>query len=241
MTHGSSQCSYPKRRAGWLQLHALQKCMGSCLKGTAPWSTVAAYLHTVNEKRFKYLKTEWMSLTLRQTVSRPLCLGIKDRSRAYDQIFITVRHLRVCWYAVLSLTRGRVCRLQLLLALAKAFILGVESRGTRDHILLSQIWDFSFRRLLQLPGLRWRYSTPPPHGIKDWSSSELYLITQFVLQVNTLRLHYKDEPVNAVQRNRLCLLWETYETHKCTAWTECRILVCFKAGVTYSDHWASKG
>jgi hypothetical protein len=44
-----------------------------------------------------------------------------------------------------SLTRGRVCRLQLLLALASTFILGSDSRGIRDHILLSQI-----RRLLRL-------------------------------------------------------------------------------------------
>jgi hypothetical protein len=34
-----------------------------------------------------------------------------------------------------------VCRLQLLLALASAVILGSESRGTRDHILLFQIRD----------------------------------------------------------------------------------------------------
>jgi hypothetical protein len=33
-----------------------------------------------------------------------------------------------------SLTRGRFCRLQLLLALASAVILGSESLGTRDHI-----------------------------------------------------------------------------------------------------------
>jgi hypothetical protein len=39
-----------------------------------------------------------------------------------------------------------------------------RSLGTRDHILLSQIWDFLFRRLLQLAGSRWRYLTPPPHG-----------------------------------------------------------------------------
>jgi hypothetical protein len=64
-----------------------------------------------------------------------------------------------------SLTRGRVCRLQLLLALASAVILGYESRGTRDHILLSQIRDFPFHRLLRLAGSQWRYSTPPPHGI----------------------------------------------------------------------------
>jgi hypothetical protein len=76
-----------------------------------------------------------------------------------------VSQLRVCSCGALSLTRGRFCRLQLLLALARAIIFGSESRGTRDHILLSQIWDFPFRRLLGLAGLRWRYSTPPPHGI----------------------------------------------------------------------------
>jgi hypothetical protein len=52
----------------------------------------------------------------------------------------------------LSLTRGRLCRLQLLLVLASAVILGSEARGTRHHILLSQIRDFPFRRLLRLAG-----------------------------------------------------------------------------------------
>jgi hypothetical protein len=70
-----------------------------------------------------------LSLVLRPTVSRPLCLGIKHPSGAYDQTFITVRQLRVCWCGALSLNRGRVCRLQLLLALASAIILGFESRG----------------------------------------------------------------------------------------------------------------
>jgi hypothetical protein len=36
---------------------------------------------------------------------------------------------------------GWVCRLQLLLALVSAVIFGTESRGTHDHILLSQIRD----------------------------------------------------------------------------------------------------
>jgi hypothetical protein len=40
-----------------------------------------------------------------------------------------------------------------------------QSLGTCDRILLSQIWDFPFRRLLRLAGSRWRYSTPPPHGL----------------------------------------------------------------------------
>jgi hypothetical protein len=65
----------------------------------------------------------------------------KVPSGAYDQIFITVRQLLVCWCGALSLTRGRVCRLQLPLALAIAVIFGSDSHGTRDHNLLSQIRD----------------------------------------------------------------------------------------------------
>jgi hypothetical protein len=71
------------------------------------------------------------------TVSRPVYFDAKHPSEAYDQIFVTVRQLRVCCCGALSVTRERVCRLQLLLALASAVILGPESRGTRDHILLS--------------------------------------------------------------------------------------------------------
>jgi hypothetical protein len=72
---------------------------------------------------------------------------------------------RVFFMWALSLKVGQVCRLQLLLDLASAVVLESESRGIRDHILLAQICAFPFGRLLRLAGLRWRYLTPPPHGI----------------------------------------------------------------------------
>jgi hypothetical protein len=104
-------------------------------------------------------RVESSSLMLRRTVSRPACLGVKHPSGAYDQIFITATQLR---FVVVG--RPFDDWMGLSLVLASAVILGSEARGTRGHILLSQIGDYPFRRLLRLVGLRWRYSTPPPHG-----------------------------------------------------------------------------
>jgi hypothetical protein len=42
-------------------------------------------------------------------------------------------------YVTFTLTRGCVCRLEMLLVLASAVILSTQSLGTHDHILVSQI------------------------------------------------------------------------------------------------------
>jgi hypothetical protein len=76
-----------------------------------------------------------------------------------------------------ALSDERVCRLQLLLALARAVILRSESRGTRGHILLTQIRDFPFRRLLRLAVLRCRYATRLHTGKISVSSVESYVTT----------------------------------------------------------------
>jgi hypothetical protein len=110
-----------------------------------------------------------VKVTLRLTVSQSISQYVLVSSPIWGP-FITVWQLRSCSCEAPFLTRGLVCLLYMLLALASAVLLGSEFLGTRDHILLSQIWDFPFRRLLRLAGSQWRYSTPPPHrfltGIK---------------------------------------------------------------------------
>jgi hypothetical protein len=63
-----------------------------------------------------------VEVKLRRTVSRPVCLVVRDPSGTRDQFVflleIFFRHLRVCYFVGPSLTRGRVCNLLLLLVLA---------------------------------------------------------------------------------------------------------------------------
>jgi hypothetical protein len=120
------------------------------------------------------------------TTGQSVLLGCKT----HNQFFFKLSTCFHSPYVTSSLTREWVYSLQLLLDLASTVILRSDSRGTRDHNLLSQIRDstnlegqmpvfkspqeqggvvmpsgtgFPFRRL-RLVGLRWRYSTPPPHG-----------------------------------------------------------------------------
>jgi hypothetical protein len=97
----------------------------------------------------------WRSVTQWVLVSRP------------DIYYCLTVMVLFLWGA--SLTGGQVCLLYMLLGLSRAVFLGSKSFGTHDHILLSQIWDFPFRRLLWLTGSWCRYSTPPQN--RCWSST----------------------------------------------------------------------
>jgi hypothetical protein len=82
-------------------------------------------------------------------------------------------------YGTSSLTRGWVCRLQLPLVLASTVLLRSESRGTHDHIFLSQVrgspnlecqvpvFIFPRNRVVQLYPRHWIPFSSPPTTRRD--------------------------------------------------------------------------
>jgi hypothetical protein len=72
---------------------------------------------------------------------RVTLLGYKPLETHGQTFFLQLNSCGHSLYVTSSLTRGWVCRLELLLGLTSAVILKSESSGTHDHILPSQIRD----------------------------------------------------------------------------------------------------
>jgi hypothetical protein len=108
-------------------------------------------------------------------------------------------------YVTSSLTRKWVCRLQLLLALASAVIHGFYSRGTLDHILLSQARDFQNLEG-QVPVFLSQWpSYTPRHWVPFSSPPTTRRATVEVFKPTSQETHY----VCAAKTNRLMLFGET--------------------------------
>jgi hypothetical protein len=84
---------------------------------------------------------DWRSINQYVLVSCPICDSSPD---IYCSLTVTVLLL----WGALSDERTDLS-FYMLLALASVVFLGSESLGIRDHILLSRIWNFPFRRLLR--------------------------------------------------------------------------------------------
>jgi hypothetical protein len=91
-------------------------------------------LHSCQARGWQPFRPSWRqailhSLKLKSAVQSvlpwPICLSFL--------LEIIFRQLRVCYYGEPSLTRGRVCNLQLLLGLASAVFIGSEFRGTHGQ------------------------------------------------------------------------------------------------------------
>jgi hypothetical protein len=94
-----------------------------------------------------YSILDWLSkvnkveVMLLPTVSWPVCLGVKTHLGTKIRFLLLSDSCGFLDVGALFLTRGRLCRLQLLLYLASAVILVSESRETYDHFFLPQIRD----------------------------------------------------------------------------------------------------
>jgi hypothetical protein len=117
---------------------------------------------------------------LRPTVGRPVCLGVKHPSGAYDQIFITVRQLRLLMWGAVSDERTG-----LLFTIAagprQRSHSRVRSPGDSYYILLSQIRDslnLEGQVLVFIsPGNKGGPVIPPGIGLASAIQSQSYVTT----------------------------------------------------------------
>jgi hypothetical protein len=180
-------------------LHSLVPCLPYLLSSSSSKETPSILLsesESESESKSEPELLYYLRFTANQFISAPSPLTLKT------SIYFPTEHLRL--YSLCNILSDERMDLSFTIAagLASAVILESESRETRDHILLSQNWDspnlegqspslyppgrgwpgytprqwVRFRLLLWLAGLRWRYSTQPPHRIPEISlnTQDLY-------------------------------------------------------------------
>jgi hypothetical protein len=102
---------------------------------------------TVQESIYNIYKTSFspeveVKVTLRLTVSRPICPGVRRPSGTCDQFYflleIFFRQLRFCTFVAPSLTRGGVCNLLVqLLQLQLQLQLNYDQQSVGQSVLVS--------------------------------------------------------------------------------------------------------
>jgi hypothetical protein len=125
--------------------------------------TAEASLHSASRSKTDCKLS--LSLMLRPTVSRPVYLGVKHPFGAYDQIFITCMTVTVLFlWGDLSDERSGLSFVCAAGPCQRSLPRVRVPWDLRPYFTVSDL-RLPFRRLLRLAGSRWRYSTPPPHGI----------------------------------------------------------------------------
>jgi hypothetical protein len=142
-----------------------------------------------------------LSLTLRPTVSRPVCLGIKHPSGAYDQIFISLWQLHPCFVDVLS--DESTC-------LSFVYAAGTRQRSLSWVLVPWDSWPYFTVSDLRLP-----FSSPPTTRrvtvkVFDHASTQGWTGAPFVFKITPLH-----EPHG---KHRIPLSW--MNVYSCVAWQQ---------------------
>jgi hypothetical protein len=112
-----------------------------------------------------------IKVTLRLTVSQSVSLGVESHLGLMTRYLLLFDSYGLVWTGLSFVYAADPCQRGLF---------RVRVPWYSRPYLLSQIWDFPFRRLLRLSGSRWRYSTPPPHEsltIKSQSQNQSHIAT----------------------------------------------------------------
>jgi hypothetical protein len=206
-------CNCQFRKLYWIQF--LLSWQAGVSKLDAPLSITVLYSVVSKSKSESKSHCDWRSVNQYVLVSSPIW-------GSWPDIYYSLTSTMFFFSGAPSLTGGRVSLLYVLLALASVDFLGSEFRGTRVHILSSQIWDFPFRRLLRFTRSRWRYSKSP---VSFYNSSEpttqktasivkeVCLVFRYLAIfccTRTLRRNMFTEslPSNGYTRHSIMILWD---------------------------------